>query len=142
MKTIPPALNHFNSKKDCEKASFSLPEEAYFLQKVKQVIKDNISNSQFDISMLAQSVDLSISQLNRRLKSIMDCPPGLLIRKMRMEYATFLLLNNVASIGEIATEIGYNNTANFCRSFKQYFGCSPSKYIKNQHFMNDENAKK
>lgn len=102
--------------------------EEKFLEEVEQAIHQNLSNDEFDVSALAQTVCISVSQLNRRLNSIRDCSAGYLIREIRMNYAARLLTDNAASVGEISAKVGYKNQAHFSRSFKEWFGCSPSEY--------------
>lgn len=104
--------------------------EDFFLQKVKKIIQENISNEQFNVSLLATKVYLSVSQLNRRLNALDQESAGRLIRKIRMEYAVKLLSKNAQSIADIAYQVGFINQAHFCRSFKQEFGCPPTTYIK------------
>lgn len=107
---------------------FATPE--YFLSKVRSIILDNIENEQFDARLLATQVHLSISQLNRRLNQLVDCPAGTLIRQVRLHYAAELLTSNTLSVGTVAFRVGFANQASFCRSFKQHFGCTPSRYGK------------
>ena len=101
-----------------------------FLQKIKKIIDINMDNEEFCVATLAKKAHLSTSQLNRKLKSLNSEPAGQLIRIQRMNYAAQLLANDVATIGEIADRVGYPTHANFCRSFKRQFGCSPSQYSK------------
>lgn len=104
-----------------------------FLQKVERIISGQMSNPQFDVPMLAQQICLSVSQLNRRLNTLINCSAGCLIRIIRMRHAAQLLSKNAASVGDIAAEVGYPNQAHFCRSFKQQYGCAPSDYVRLHH---------
>ncbi len=108
----------------------SLSRRDSFTKNVKKIIHMNLSNEHFDVKTLAKKTHLSVSQLNRKLNTIIHLSAGKLIRKIRMEYAATLLTQDVASVSDIAYEVGYVNPAHFCRSFKQVFGCSPTKYMK------------
>lgn len=50
------------------------------------------------------------------------------IKRLRMESAGKLLLQTNKKVSDICKEVGYNNFSYFCRSFRDYFGCSPEAY--------------
>ncbi|MEO0582380.1 MAG: helix-turn-helix transcriptional regulator [Bacteroidota bacterium] len=99
-----------------------------FVRKVIMVIYQHLDNHQLDVSLIADHLCLSVSQLNRKLNTILHLPAGHLIRQIRMQEAATFLTHDMASVGEIAWKVGYKNHANFCRSFKQYYGCTPTEY--------------
>jgi len=99
-----------------------------FLEKVIKSINDNISNTTYSVDQLAKDVAFSVSQLNRKLKALIDQPAGLYIRTIRLEKAAEMLKNKVATVKEIAFAVGFTEQSNFAKSFKKYFGISPSEY--------------
>jgi len=52
------------------------------------------------------------------------------IRRLRMDRATFLLLQTRQSVAEIAAQCGYGNVQSFARSFQADYGLTPSKFRK------------
>lgn len=50
------------------------------------------------------------------------------IKKLRMESAGQLLLQTNKKVSDVCREVGYSNVSYFCRSFRDYFGCSPEAY--------------
>lgn len=52
------------------------------------------------------------------------------IRRVRLDRATFLLLQTKQSVGEIAAQCGYGNVQSFARSFQADYGLTPSKFRK------------
>ena len=102
--------------------------DAVFLEKVIQVIQDNIGNKKFKVADLARHVHLSQAQLNRNLKRLVKCPAARLIRQLRLQYAAYYLMHDGASVGEIAHEIGFSDSAHFCRSFKKLYSLTPSQF--------------
>ena len=54
------------------------------------------------------------------------------IRRIRMDRATFLLLQTKDSVDQIATQCGYGNVQSFARSFQADYGLTPSKFRKSQ----------
>lgn len=54
------------------------------------------------------------------------------IRRVRMDCATFLLLQTKQSVAEIAVQCGYGNVQSFARSFQADYGLTPSKFRKSE----------
>ena len=50
------------------------------------------------------------------------------LRKVRMEKAVALMTDTNLKIYEIACEVGYGDSAQFYRAFKQAMGVSPGEY--------------
>ena len=101
-----------------------------FIQRIDKIIYKNLDNEAFNVAFLANKVNLSVSQLNRKLKHITGQPAGKIIRNYRMKHAAHLIANDIASISEAAYQVGYMNHSHFCRSFKREYGCTPSQYSK------------
>ncbi|MGA9294875.1 MAG: ATP-binding protein [Ignavibacteriaceae bacterium] len=101
-----------------------------FLQKTLKVIEAHFESEHFSVEKLAEEVNMSISQLNRKLNALIDQPAGQLIRSLRLQRAADLLKQNTGSIAEICYQVGFNDQAYFSRSFKKQFGHSPSEYKK------------
>lgn len=99
-----------------------------FLGKVIQTIESNYSNEQFSVEMLAENVNMSVTQLNRKLNALIDQPPGQMIRTFRLQRAADLLKQKAGSVSEICYTVGFSDNAYFSRAFKKQFGCSPSEY--------------
>ena len=101
-----------------------------FLQKAIKVIESHFEDEQFSVEKLAEKVNMSVSQLNRKLKALIDQPAGQLIRSLRLQRAADLLKQNAGSIAEICYRVGFSDQAYFSRTFKKQFGYSPSEYKK------------
>ena len=132
MKNVPgPSNQHFTkfiSEHFYLLPQHSLSSDQSFMLRVNRCIKSNISNKTFNSKQLANAVNLSVSQLNRKLKVLIGIPSGKLIRRLRLQKAVILLMQDNESIGNIAYQTGFYDQAHFCRSFKQFFKCTPSKY--------------
>jgi DNA-binding response OmpR family regulator/two-component sensor histidine kinase len=99
-----------------------------FMGKVIQTIESNFSDEQFSVEMLAEKVNMSVTQLNRKLNALIDQPPGQLIRAFRLQRAADLLKQKIGSVSEISYKVGFADNAYFSRAFKKQFSCSPSEY--------------
>ena len=122
-------------RKRFSKASIIKPSEVStisidqaFLEKTINTIKSNFEDEQFSVDILAEQMNMSISQLNRKLNALIDQPPGQLIRTFRLQRAADLLKQNAGTVAEICYKVGFNDQAYFSRAFKKQFGVSPSEY--------------
>jgi len=100
--------------------------ETKFLQKAIQFINEDISNSAFGSSDLADKLHLSESQIYRKLKAITDKSTAVFIRSVRLQKAKELIQTTHRTISEIAYETGFNDPSWFSRAFKEEFGYPPS----------------
>ncbi len=101
-----------------------------FLQKIIKIIEEHYEDEKFSVEVLAEGAAMSVSQINRKLKALIDQPAGQLIRSLKLQRAADLLEQNTGTVAEICYRVGFNDQAYFSRSFKKQFGCSPSDYKK------------
>lgn len=84
-----------------------------------------------DIATTADSLHMSQRTLNRRLMQ-----EGTNYRLIKLEathsWAKYMLQEG-ASVESIALELGYENAANFRRSFRDFVGCSPSEWLRDHN---------
>ncbi len=99
-----------------------------FLEKIIKMIEYHFDKPEFSNEVLAETMHMSISQLNRKLNALVGQPAGQLIRSMRLQRAADLLEQKAGSIAEICYQMGFSDQAYFSRAFKKQFGCSPSEY--------------
>ncbi|MFA6812580.1 MAG: helix-turn-helix domain-containing protein, partial [Bacteroidaceae bacterium] len=101
-----------------------------FMKKIIQVVEDNLSESDFNVAMLAEKVNMSRSTLTRKLKDITGRTPLDFIRQVKMKHARQMLEDRNKTIYEVALMIGYFDRKYFTSCFKQEFGMTPSEYQK------------
>ena len=101
-----------------------------FLQKVFNIITENISDSSFNVQLLAERSIVSYQVLHKKIVSLTGEPPVELIRRIRLKRASELIKSKFGNISEIALEVGFNNPAYFSECFKKQFGLSPSQYTR------------
>ncbi len=103
---------------------------AYFrdprLIKLFGYIRENLNN---DLSnkVLANVANVSEDYVGQYFKMLTGINPQDYIEYQRMEMAVNLLRTSKRSIREIGKEVGYKDTAYFCRRFKMMFGIPAGK---------------
>lgn len=102
-----------------------------FLQRVIEIIKANISNTEFNVEMLAENMAVSRSLLNKKVVSLTGEPPIDLIKRIRLTKAIELIEKKFGNLSEIALEVGFDNPAYFSECFKKQFGFPPSQFQRN-----------
>lgn len=107
------------------KASQSMHDQ--LLEKVHQIIEDHLGDEDFSVEKLAQLAGLSRSMLHRKLTMLTGQSAGDLITEKRLLRARDLLENNVATVSEIAYQVGFNSPSYFNKVFKRHFKVSPGE---------------
>lgn len=107
-------------------------DDARFLQKVQSVIEEHMANSNFGVDWLADEVNLSTRQLQRKIRSVTNLSAGGYIRLLRLERASQLLVQEWGNVSEVAYEVGFRDARYFSRLFKQTFGSTPTEYVASQ----------
>lgn len=103
--------------------------EKEFITRVIDTIQKNISNTNFQVNLLSETVFLSASQLTRKLKAITGKTPADFIKNIRMKEALELLRKN-ETVNDVAWKVGFENPAYFGKVFKKHYGVSPSDFEK------------
>ncbi len=107
-------------------------QDSLFMQGLLDTVEAHISDEQFSVEQLAHEFGMSASQINRKLKAIINQSAVAFIRSVRMQRALVLLRKNSATIAEIAYDTGFSDPAYFSRVFKIHFGYSPSEAKKTE----------
>lgn len=97
-----------------------------FRTQLLDLIKGHMSEEDFSVDQISETLCMSRSQLFRRCKTEFDMSPADLLRTMRLECAEHLLLTTQLSVSEVAYRVGYANNKYFSRSYKDRFGVVPS----------------
>ena len=93
----------------------------------KQIIEANLF-SQLTIEELAQQNNLSVSSFKREFAKIYHDTPANYIKAKKLEKAAELLQISEQRITEIAFDCGFNDLANFTKSFTSKYSVSPTNY--------------
>lgn len=93
----------------------------------KQIIEANIFE-QVSVEDLAQKTNFSVSSFKREFKKLYHDSPANYIKSKRLERATELLVASDERITSIAFDCGFNDLANFTKSFHDKYDSTPTNY--------------
>jgi len=98
---------------------------------IKKNLGGDLSNK-----VLANVANVSEDYVGQYFKMLTGINPQDYIEYQRMEMAVNLLRTTKKSIREIGAEVGYKDTAYFCRRFKMMFGIPAGKMRRRESLMN------
>jgi AraC-like DNA-binding protein len=136
--------SHFTKSDNLVEAlSKSNPREAAFLKKVNDLIIGNMENHQFNTNHLSEIMNMSRTQLFRRLKPIIRQSPGSYIRTLKLQKAKELFETTDLRISEVAFKTGFETASHFTKVFTKQYGVKPSLFCrKKQTITNGSTEKK
>lgn len=100
------------------------------LEKMTSIVEKYIAESNFSVERLAEELNMSRTQLYRKVKALTGSTPIKVIRSFRLKRAAQLLKSEQYTVSEVTYQVGYNDLKSFREQFKKEFGVSPSEYIK------------
>jgi DNA-binding response OmpR family regulator/nitrogen-specific signal transduction histidine kinase len=101
-----------------------------FLIQALTCLQKNLSNSTYNVDRLGQDLNLSQSQLYRKLVALTDLSPVEFIRNTRLKAAAKMFREGHKNISSVLYSVGFNTPSLFSRYFRELFGINPSHYIK------------
>ena len=125
--TLRNKANRAETVNDMPKPKLENAQEKFF-QRVNEVIKEHLDESDFTVQQLCEDVAISRVHLNRKMKKRYGVSPNIFIRSFRLKQAAYLLAYNKANISEVAYAVGFSSHSYFTTSFREYFGMSPKEF--------------
>lgn len=116
------------------------PLDIKFIQRVHQLIAENISSSDFNANWLAEHMNMSPSTLYRKLRQVMGISAIEYIKRIRMKMAADMLLSGEYNISETAWRVGIGNMKYFRECFKETYGMSPTAFIAEKKGKTNDNS--
>ncbi|MBS4036070.1 MAG: response regulator [Ignavibacterium sp.] len=101
-----------------------------FIDKLTNVIEQNISNEGFSVENLCKELGMSRSQLHRKIKAVTNQSTSEFIRNFRLHRASELLKQDAGNIAEICYMVGFNSQNYFTKVFQNLYGKTPLEYKK------------
>lgn len=101
-----------------------------FADRFRTLLEENLSDASLSVEELGEKMGMSRTQLYRKLKALTNYSPVELLRIARLKRAKELLSRTDKAISEVAYLVGFSSPSYFTRSYKDYYGESPSDYIR------------
>lgn len=110
-----------------------VPEEAEadaFKARMESIVAEHLGDAAFTAESWAEQMGLRRTAFYRRTKDVTGMTPNEFLRTARLKRAAELLLEGCLSVSEVAYRVGFDDLSYFSKSFKAYFGMSPSVFQK------------
>ena len=119
----------FGDKTSLSKESVSDVDKG-FVDRFRELIEENLADSELSVEDLGGKMGLSRVQLYRKIKALTNYSPNELVRIARLKKAASLLASSEKTISEITYEVGFTSPSYFTKCYKDYFGESPTDFLK------------
>nr|WP_321410181.1 two-component regulator propeller domain-containing protein [uncultured Carboxylicivirga sp.] len=104
-----------------------------FVTKALEIVKANMADETFGVIELGNELNMSRSNLHRKLKALTGKSTSDFIRTIRLKEGAIKLISTDLQIAEIAYQVGFNSSSYFIKSFKKEFNMSPGQYKQMQY---------
>ena len=98
-----------------------------FIDKINAILSEQVINENYSIDILADQMNMSHSNLYRKMKGLFGMPPNNYVKNFRLNKAAELIANGVR-IAEAAERLGFASSSHFAKCFKEKFGMLPKDY--------------
>ncbi len=95
------------------------------LRKVLDIFRQNMGDPKYNVDRLPGELNMSRSQMFKKINALTGGGPKELLRIMRLKKAAELILAGKQNITQIMYEVGFQTPSYFARSFREYFGVNP-----------------
>ncbi len=100
-----------------------------FMITLSEVIQKNISNPNFGTTELGEALNMSRTQIYRKVKVITDQVPNEIIRQARLKEGARLMIEDGLNVTEAALGAGFSNYNYFTKCFGEFFKTTPTEFI-------------
>ena len=104
-------------------------QEQEFLNRFYNYINANLNNPKLGIEEMSSEMCCSRAQLHRKIKELTGESPIKLLRNARLARGQELLKSSILTISEVAYEVGFSSPSYFTKSYKEFYGKTPSSSV-------------
>ena len=109
-----------------------------FLSAITQIIQENIADERFGVSELAAEVNMSRSNLLRKIKNLTGQSVSQFIRQVRLKEAMEMLRQENVTVSEVSYAVGFGSISYFIKCFHDHYGYPPGEVTNNDFNKNDD----
>lgn len=99
-----------------------------FLTKINDLIEANLTNTDFDVDMMASEMNMSRSTMHRKIKGVTNLTPNDYIRLYRLKKSAMYLMTGRYKVAEVCFMVGFNTPSYFSKCFQEQFGIMPKDF--------------
>lgn len=104
-----------------------------FIEKATRIVKENLTDPNFDVAKFATEMALGRTRLFDKLKGMVGQTPNKFITTIRLKYAKELLSGSEdISVSEVSYMTGFSSPSYFIKTFKSVYGITPSAFKSTQ----------
>lgn len=101
--------------------------ESDFVSQITAIVEKNIAHEQFGVSELADEMNMSRSNLLRKVKRETKLSVSQLISQVRLKRGMELLRKSSLNVSEVSHQVGFGSTSYFIKCFREYYGYPPGE---------------
>ena len=101
--------------------------KSHLIEQAEALILENLGNEQFGVSELADAMNMSRSNLLRKIKKETQLSASQFIRQVRLKEAMALLKEGSSTVSEISYQVGFGSTSYFIKCFREQYGFPPGE---------------
>ncbi|GAB5408241.1 MAG: hypothetical protein BalsKO_06060 [Balneolaceae bacterium] len=101
--------------------------EEDFVSQITSIIEGNLDDEQFGVSELASAMNMSRSNLLRKVKKHTGLSVSQFIRQVRLEIAMDLLKEGAYTVSEVSYKVGFGSSSYFIKCFREHYGYPPGE---------------
>lgn len=98
-----------------------------FIDQANTLVLENVSNELFGVSELAELMNMSRSNLLRKIKKHTQLSASQFIRQVRLQKGMEMVKEDKLTISEISYQVGFGSTSYFIKCFREHYGHSPGE---------------
>jgi signal transduction histidine kinase/ligand-binding sensor domain-containing protein/DNA-binding response OmpR family regulator len=99
------------------------------LQEIIDLLNHNLDKPDFSINQMSCELNMSRSQLYRKVSALTGLSPTDLLRNIRLRNAATLFNSGQDNVSQVMYQVGFSNHSYFARCFRELFLVNPSEYI-------------
>jgi DNA-binding response OmpR family regulator/nitrogen-specific signal transduction histidine kinase len=110
------------------------------LKKTIDYIHTRMDRGDLSIESISEHLGISRVHFYRKIKSITGVTPQEFLKTVRLKYAASLISQKKLRVSEVAYMCGYRDVAYFSRSFKEFHGVTPTRYMDGKSYTGNQNS--
>jgi signal transduction histidine kinase/ligand-binding sensor domain-containing protein/DNA-binding NarL/FixJ family response regulator len=113
-------------------AESNWPPDHVFMKRLFEIFDKHLADPDFKIPQISNKLNLSQSQLRRKVLALSGYTPNELFRYHRLKKAAIYFRSGHTNVAQVMYLVGFNNQSYFAKCYRTMFGMTPSQFIVSQ----------